>query len=139
MGEMEPKKSNIVPFAFYIANAAASQTGEHLAAVGEATAADVPQQPCPWAGSIVGCSVQVEDARSGGILTVQPSINGSAAAETLVIDDDPTQYNSTEWRRGLHPVAAGERIGALMTTDSSWAAGTTPSVRVVVFVHIEEN
>jgi hypothetical protein len=137
--EMEPKKSNIIPFAFYIANAASSQSGVHLAAVGEATAADVPQQPCPWPGSIVGLSVQVEDARSGGILTIQPSINGVAAAETLLVDDDPTQYNSVNWRRGEFPITAGQRIGALMTTDASWAAGTTPSVRAVVFVHVEQN
>jgi hypothetical protein len=135
--EMDPKKSNIVPFTFYIANLAASQSAVALATAGEATAGDVPEQPCPWAGSIVGQSVQVEAARSAGTLTVQPEINAAAAAATTVINADNTQYNTTTWNRGEYPVTAGQRIGARVTTDADWAAGTTPSVVVTVFVHIE--
>lgn len=140
MAEMDPKKSNIVPFSFYVADASGqSQSSVAMSATGEATATDVPQQPCPWAGSIVGFSVQVEAARTAGTLTIQPTINGTASASTLTIDDDPTTYNYTTWRRDLYPVTAGQRIGCVWSSSSDWAAGTTPSVRCVVFVHVYEN
>jgi len=140
MAEMDPKKSNIIPFAFYVADASGqSQSATAMSGTGEATAADVAQQPCPWAGDIVGISVQVEAARTAGTLTIQPAISGTAAAAAITIDDDPTQYNYTTWRRGQYPVTAGQRIGCLWSSDASWAAGTTPSVRAVVFVHVYEN
>ncbi len=140
MAEMEPKKSNIIPFDVYVADASGqSQSATNMSGTGEATATDVAQQPCPWAGSIVGLSIQVEAARSGGILTIRPTINGSAAAAALTIDDDPTTYNTVTWARGTYPVTAGQRVGATWASDGSWAAGTTPSVRVVVFVHVESN
>lgn len=140
MPEMDPKKSNIIPFEFYVEDASAgNQSAEALASVGEATVADVPQQPCPWAGSIVGISVQCEGARTGGTLTIRPTINGSDAAEALTLDDDPTQYNSAKFARGQYPVTAGQRIGADWST-SSWTCDTgTPSVRAVVYVHVYEN
>lgn len=140
MAEMEPKKSNIVTYAFYVADASGqSQSATNMSAAGEATATDCPQQPCPWAGSIVGLSIQVEAARTAGTLTIQPSINGTAAAAALTIDDDPTQYNTTTWRRGLYPITAGQRIGCLWSSSAAWAAGTTPSVHAIVYVHVEEN
>jgi hypothetical protein len=137
---MEPKKSNIIPFDFYVADASAGdQAAQAMSAAGEATVTDCPQQPCPWAGSIVGISVQVEGARTGGTLTIRPTINGSDAAEELVIDDDPAQYNSISWRRGEFPITAGQRIGADWSTASWTNAEGTPSVRVVVYVHVYEN
>lgn len=138
MPEMDPKKSNILTYSYHILNAAANQTAVEMAAAGEATSGDVPQQPVPWAGSIVGISIQIEAARTAGSLTIQPSIDGVAAGTTLAIDDDPTQYNYVAWRRGRYPFTAGQRLGCLWTTSSDWAAGTTPSVHVVLFVHIEE-
>ncbi len=135
--EMEAKKSNILSFEYYAANLASTQTDLVLAAAGEATASDVPQQPCPWAGSIVGISVQIEAARSGGSAIFQPTIDGTRAAATATIDADPTQYVVESWNRQSYPVAAGERIGCMVTTDGSWAASTTPSARVVVYVHVE--
>lgn len=136
--ELAANKSNVVPFYFYVANAAASQTDQAMSAAGEATAADLPEVPCPWAGSIVGVSVVVEAARTGGSLTIEPTVNGTAAGCSVTIDDDPTQYNTATYRRGLYPVTAGQRIGADFTTTSAWAASTTPSVLVVVFVHVEQ-
>ncbi len=139
MTEFEPKKSNIIPFAFYLANATDTASATAMAGAGEATGADVPQQPCPWPGSIVGLSIQVESTRTGGTLTIRPTINGSDAAAALTIDDDPTQYNTITWARGIYAVTAGQRIGCDWSTDASWAASVTPSVRVVVYVHVELN
>lgn len=140
MTEFDAKKTNIIPYAFYVADASGqSQSATAMSAAGEATAGDCPQQPCPWAGSIVGISVQVEAARTAGTLTIQPSINGTAAAASVDIDGTNTQYNTATWRRGLYPVTAGQRIGCLWSSDASWAAGTTPSAHAIVYVHVEEN
>ena len=140
MTELDAKKPNTIPFSFYVADASGqSQSATAMSATGEATAGDVPQQPCPWAGSIVGLSIQSEAARTAGTLTIQPSINGTAAATSDTLNATDTQYAYTTWRRGLYPVTAGQRIGCLWSSDASWAAGTTPSVRAVVFVHVEEN
>lgn len=139
MTEFQANKSNFVSFAFYVADASGqSQSATAMSGAGEATTGDVPQQPCPWAGSIVGLSVQVEAARTGGALTIQPAVNGSAAAASLDIDATNTQYYYKAWRRGQYPVTAGQRIGCLWSSDSAWTAGTTPSVRAVVYVHVEE-
>lgn len=140
MAEMEPKKSNIVPFSFYVADASGqSQSATAMSGTGEATAGDVAQQPCPWAGSIVGLSIQVEAARTAGTLTIQPALNGTAAAASDTINATDTQYATTTWARGKYAVTAGQRIGSLWSSDASWAAGTTPSVRATVFVHVESN
>lgn len=139
MAEMQPNKSNIVAIPFYVADASGqSQSATAMSAAGEATATDCAQVPIPWAGSIVGLSIQVEAARTAGTLTIQPSINGTAGATTLTIDDDPAQYNYTSWRRGLYPITAGQRVGCLWSSDSAWAASTTPSVHATLFVHVEE-
>lgn len=138
MVEHAANKTNTLPFAFYVANAAANGSNVNMSAAGEATATDVAQQPCPWAGSIVGLSIQVEAECSAGTLTVQPTINGSAAATSLSFEQTTnTQYQYSTWRRDLYPVTAGQRIGCLYTTSTDWAAGTTPSVRAVVYVHVE--
>lgn len=138
MTELAANKSNVMAFPFYIADAAASQTAVVLSIPGEATATDMGQVPIPWAGSIVGLSVAVEAARTAGTLTLNPSIDGTVTAQSVVIDDDPTTYNSVQYARGAYPITAGQRIGMKMTTDASWAASTTPSVLGYVFVHVEE-
>lgn len=138
MVELAANKSNVIAIPFYIANAAASQSAVVLSMPGEATATDMGQMPIPWAGSIVGLSVAVEAARTAGTLTLNPTINGTATAQSVVIDDDPTTYNTAQYARGAYPITAGQRVGMKMTTDADWAAGTTPSVVGWVFVHIEE-
>lgn len=138
MAALDPRKSNVIPFSFYHANVITAAAAEALAAVGEATAGDVPQQPVPWAFSVVGISVQIEAARTCGTCAVQPAINGSAVAAAITIDGTNTQYMYNSWVRGAYAGTAGQRVGCLMTTSTTWAAGTTPSLRATVFVHAEE-
>ena len=138
MAELAANKSNVIAIPFYIADAAASQSAVVLSFPGEATATDMGQVPIPWAGSIVGISVAVEAARTAGTLTLNPTINGTATAQSVVINASNTQYNSSKYARQAYPITAGQRVGIKMTTDASWAAGTTPSVLGHVFVHIEE-
>jgi len=136
--EMRSDKSNIVSFRFYLADLAASQSGVVLSPPGEATATDLGQHPIPWPGSIVGIGVSCEAARTGGTATFAPTINGTAISTTAVINATDTQYATNTARRGQHPVTAAQRIGCKVTTDASWAAGTTPSVLVTVYVDINQ-
>jgi hypothetical protein len=140
MGEFEPKKSNVFPIACYVANAVSAQTDVEMSIAGEATAGDVPQQPIPWAGSIVGASLQCEAVVTAGTGTVYPTINGVTAASSLVLDAvTNTQYTAASWNRGLYPVTANQRIGAQYTTTGTFTAGDTRSLMMYVFVHVEEN
>jgi len=139
MAENEPKKSNYFPLWFYVANAASGGTDVEMSIAGEATASDVPQQPIPWAGSIVGFSLQLEAAVSAGTATVYPTINGVTAASSLVLSTTVTQYTATKWRRGLYPFTAGQRIGAQYTTTGTFTAGPNQSLVACVWCHVEEN
>ena len=137
--DVDPKKCNFVAIPFYVADASGQeQSATEMSAAGEVTAADVPQVPMPWAGCIVGIAVQVEAARTAGALTIRPTIDGVAAAEAVTIDADNVQYITDTWRRWRYPVAADERVGCTWASDATWAAGTTPSVHVTLFVHIED-
>ena len=140
MAENEPKKSNYLPLWFYVADAASGGTDTEMSIAGEATAADCPQQPIPWAGSIVGMSLQLEAAVGAGTATIYPTINGVTAASALVLDAvTNTQYTAAAWRRHLYPFTKNQRIGAQYTTTATWTAGPTQSLVACVWVHVEEN
>jgi len=138
MAENEPKKSNYSTIWFYVASASTPSTDIEMSVGGEATAADCTQQPIPWAGSIVGMSLQVEAACGAGTATVYPTINGVTAASSLVIEATTNpQYTAAAWRRGLYPFTQNQRIGAQYTTTGTWTAAQ--SIVAAVFVHVEEN
>ncbi len=138
--ELDAKKTNIITFPYYVDDASGqSQSATAMSATGEATVTDCAQQPCPWAGSIVGISVQGSDDATAGVLTVRPTINGSsaAAAETLSLAGD-IRFASSSWNRGAYPVTAGQRIGCDWSTDAAWVmTGPSESIRVLILVHVE--
>ena len=139
-GDWDPKKDDIVAVPFYVADASGQAGGATaMSAAGEATAGDVSQIPMPFGGSIVGISIQVEAARTTGTLYITPTINTvPITTAALTIDDDPTQYNTTTFRRGLHAVTADQRLGVTWDSSADWAAGTTPSVHVTLWYHVED-
>jgi len=142
MGEFEPKKSNVFPIAVYVANAVSAQSDVQMSIAGEATATDVPQQPIPWAGSIVGMSLQCEAVVSAGTADLVATINGVTAAAAVALQLDAvtnTQYTAATWNRGLYPITANQRIGAQYTTTGTFTAGDTRSLMCYVFIHVEEN
>jgi hypothetical protein len=139
MAENEPKKSNYFPMVYYVANAASGGTDVEMSIAGEATAADVTRQEIPWAGSIVGYSLQVEAAVGAGTATFYPIINGVTAAAALTLDTTNTRHNSVAWRRGIYPFNAEDNIGSQYTTTATFTAGPTQSVVAVVWLHVEEN
>jgi hypothetical protein len=107
-----------------------------LAVPGDAALTEVVM---PWAGAIIGVGVDVENARTGGTLTVKPTKNGTVSASlSTAINATNTQHayaTQTKDQAGAgDQFAAGDRIGAKYTTDASWAAGTTPSAVATVWV-----
>jgi len=139
MAEHEPKKSNYFPIWFYVASAATNSSSIEMSIAGEATATDCAQQPIPWAGSIVGMSLQSEAVVGAGTATVYPTINGVTAASSLVLSTTHTQYTAAAWRRGQYTFTKNQRLGAQYTTTATYTAGVTQSLVACVWVHVEEN
>jgi hypothetical protein len=114
------------------ANVAASLTNSALNMPGDTALLEFVM---PWAGAIVGISVACENARTAGTCTVKPTINGTASASLQAqLDGTNTQYHYASQTKDSDQFAAGQRLGVKVTTDASWAAGTTPSVVAAVFV-----
>jgi hypothetical protein len=138
MTESDPKKSNFFPLWFYVATVTTPVADTEMSIAGEATAAAVPQQPIPWAGSIVGMSCQLQAAIGAGTATVYPTINGVTAASSLVFDATTNpQYTAASWRRGLYPITRNQRLGAQYTTTGAFTSATN-SLVACVWVHVEE-
>jgi hypothetical protein len=72
----------------------------------------------PEAGAIIGLSVALTTARSGGSLTFEVYKNGVGTGLTAVIDDDPVQYQFTTQAETADSFAAGDRIDIRATTSS---------------------
>lgn len=131
----------IVPFFFSQANATASQTAVSLAR-GSAYDANITHVVAPSAGMIVGIGVRTEGARTAGTLTINVEVNGTPTTISCVINGTSTQKNYT-WQtpeaaaEAATPdvFVAGDLIEATITTDGSWAAGSTPSVAVDLYLH----
>lgn len=85
------------------------------------------------AGSVVSVTVKSNAARSAGTLTIEPTINGTGVGITAVLDATNTTSHFTTQDAGLDTFAAGDNIGAIITTDGSWAP-TTADIDVAVGV-----
>ncbi len=140
MAENEPKKSNYFPLWFYVAYPTTGASDTEMSLAGEATAGDMPQQPIPWPGSVVGMSIASEAAAAAGTMTVYATINGVTTGTSLVLEAvTNTQYTGTRWARGLYPITQNQRLGAQYTSTSTWTAGVSASIMACVWVHVEEN
>ena len=130
-------KGQLVPLHFYQEAVAASQTSVDLkvAEVHGAVAHDALYYEAPWEFDIVAMSVTASAAGSAGTLTVVPTIATTAKAAPSVIQTTaaygPGSY--TRAKRGTVCGAAGDAIGAQLTTDGSWN-GTTVDIVVTLWV-----
>lgn len=88
----------------------------------------------PWAGSIVGLAVRVENARTAGTMTVNWRYGTTKGTLAAVIDGTNTQIRYVTQLPGTEAIAAGAELNVVFTTDGSWAAGATPSVTVDLYV-----
>lgn len=127
----------LVPLVFMQDNVAASQSNVQLLVAEVASAAsNACDGYCmPWAGNIVGISFQLSAAGSAGTLTIGPTVGGTEAADpTLSVTTAAAGADTAT--RGTAAFAAGDVIGAEITTDGSWN-GTSSDLVVTVWVLME--
>lgn len=110
-------------------NAAASWTDQEIYRHGGGDTA-LLYLVAPFAGSLIGLSVRTEGARTAGTLTAGWSKNGALQTLTTDIDGTDTQKSYASQVPQTETFDAGDEIGAMVTTDGTWAAGSTPSVQV---------
>ncbi len=127
----------IVPLKFMQDNLAASQTNIQLniAEVASAATIAVEGYAMPWNGTIVGISYVLSAAASAGTLTIGPTIAGTESPDPTLSVTTGVAGSDTAMR-GTAPFAAGDVIGAEITTDGSWN-GTSSDLGVIVWVMLE--
>lgn len=119
-------RSSFARQGFSLPNATAGLTDSPLYANGDA---DHPHILAPWTGSIVGISCSIEAACSAGTLDLVWTKNG--VNQTLDVNMESVtnvQFASSTQDVGVEDFAIGDRLGLSITTDGSFAAGTTPTV-----------
>lgn len=111
---------------------AASQTDVQLPVVmGEASQA-VAGYTMPTAGEVLYLTADLSAAGSAGTLTIGATIGGTEDADsTLSITTETTKVKTLT--RNTMVFAAGDILGAEITTDGSWN-GTTADLAVVIYV-----
>ncbi len=82
----------------------------------------------PRAGSLVGLAVKSNEARRGGILTVEVYRNGAPTGLKATLDQGSPAFAAGEVPPGATPFAGGDEIDVRVTTDAAWSP-TTASVR----------
>lgn len=127
-------KGQLVPLSFQQDAVAASQTDAQLA-VSEVNAGAgnaVDGYVMPFAGEVIAISGRLSAAATAGTLTVGPTVGGTEkTALTQTVTTGQSPYGRAI--RGTVPFAAGDLVGAEITTDGSWD-GTTADLAVTVWV-----
>lgn len=128
-------------YLFSQADCTASQTAAHLIRA-SAYDADLTEVVAIASGQIVGLSVRAEDARSAGTCTINVEVNGTPTTISCALDGTNTQSHYVRQTPAAAAAAAtpdefsaGDLISVTVTTDGSWAAGTTPSIAVDLYLH----
>jgi len=120
---------NLIALSFSQANCVATQTDVNLTRDGDSAN---KRFVAPFKGSVVAMSINCENARSAGTCivnwrkgTVSSMTKGTLAC---VLNADPTQIDTATQDPGVETFTAGQVIDVVVTTDSGWAASTTPSL-----------
>ena len=91
----------------------------------------------PAAGSLVKATLQSVSARTAGTLTVEPTIDGTKAANSaldLILDGTTTNDDTAEVAPATITFTSGQKIGAKVSTDASWAPTTSTFEYKLFFV-----
>lgn len=116
-------------FSWFRDNVAANLTDSVLIVCGSAT---VSQIVVPAAGSIVGMSVYLNEARTADTLTLNVSKNGTkVTGPTLAINVTNATYIYVTYAIGTYTFVAGDRLGAMITTGATWTPVTADLVQVI--------
>jgi hypothetical protein len=131
--ELGMSKGQLIGLQFGQVNVAASQSNVQLTGAGVSGAAD--GYVVPFKGEILAVSYALSAAATAGTLTIGPTVNGTEAADpTLSVTTGTGGY---DWaNRGTLTFAAGDKIGAEITTGATWDA-TTADLTVVVWVVLD--
>lgn len=130
-------RGQVVPFLFCQDAVAASQTDAQLNIVEVASAAAlaIDGLTMPWAGSVVGISVDLSAAATAGQLTVGVTIGGTEkAATTQTITT--AQAARAVFQQEAVRFNAGDKLGVEITTNAGWDA-TTADLAVIVYVLLD--
>lgn len=127
-------KGQLVAFTFAQDAVAASQTDAQLYAmeVSGAVYLAVDEYYAPWNGDVVAVTYDLSAAGSAGNLSIGATINGTEDADTTIAITT-SQRGKKLIARGKCPIAAGQYVGAEITTDGSWN-GTASDLLVTVYV-----
>lgn len=87
------------------------------------------------AGSVTGVAVKSNAARAAGTLTVEVTKNGVGVGLTAALDGTNTTFKSSTQAKDTDAFAAGDEIGAIITTDAGWLP-TTADIRVCIEVEM---
>jgi hypothetical protein len=94
----------------------------------------LPGTAMPFAGEIVAVTYKLTNNKTAGTLAVGPTVDGTEVSALTVSAANSTSSGQKVVKRRTSPFAAGAVIGAEVTTDGSFAAGTTPTLTVTVWV-----
>jgi hypothetical protein len=129
----EISRGQLVEFTFMQDAVAASQTDVQLP-ISEVTAGAgnaITGYIMPFAGEIIAVTWKLSAAGTAGSFTIGPTIGGTE--KTALQDTVGTDASSTvKCPRGTVQFAAGDEIGAEITTDGSWD-GTSSDLQVSVY------
>ena len=130
----EISKGQLVQLTFMQDAVAASQTDVQIpiAEVASAAGNAIAGYVAPFAGEIIGISWLLTAAGTTGTFTIGPTIGGTEkTALTQTVGTAASGRATT--LRGTIPFAAGDEIGAEITTGGTWD-GTTADLGVSVWV-----
>lgn len=98
-----------------------------------AVEATSPDYVMPWAGDVIGISVRSNADYTNGILTFNPTIDGTGNTALGTTMSDLVQQNYASVVQGTIPFAAGARLGVAWT-KSGTVAPTTTDVAITLWV-----
>lgn len=126
-------KWQLVPLMFTQEQVAATQTAAAVYAVEVAGAVlSNVYYTMPFAGEIIGISLNLDAAGTAGTLTVVPTLSGTVCT-------DPTAsvttlaYASDKCPRGTNVFARNAQVGVKITTTADWN-GTSSDILAIVWV-----
>ncbi len=117
------------PFLFLQNNVAANQSAVALVVCGQA---NLNSGNMPFAGSVIGISVNSNEAWTGGALLVDVTINGTVTGLTCVLAEPTPLKDYNTQAKDTDVFAANDEIGVKITT-ADWAP-TTADIVVTVIV-----
>ena len=127
---------------FSIANAVTNKTNEDIVLAGLSNTVAV----MPYAGSVVGITVQASAEVTAGTVTFRAHKDGTEFAQSgypaPILDDGTsgaTQQSFASIRPGVLTFAAGEGIGVSYTSTTDAAPTNTNDYNALVFCQLDPN